>query len=115
MFKKYNRKKLDKPKKYNDKRTGLIPKTYKDSIGISTGLLDCYGNDIKTGDIYMLRSYKWYDYFGPVFWNRFQNCFGIYTGLWYGDKNPMNSDNYGKFIAIPNDNGMRMELIPYNQ
>ena len=29
--------------------------------------------------------------------------------MWYGD-NSLNPDSYGKFIAIPTDNGMRMEI-----
>lgn len=45
-------------------------------------------------------------------WNRYQKCYGIFMGLWYKNMDPMNPDCYGKFIKIPQDNGMRMELIP---
>ena len=45
-------------------------------------------------------------------WNRYQKCYGIFMGLWYKNMDPMNPDCYEKFIKIPQDNGMRMELIP---
>ena len=64
-------------------------------------------NEIKTGDkVYMEHN----NIFGVVLWNRFQKCYGICCGLWYKDKNPLDFDCYGKFISIPNDNGMRMEI-----
>ena len=88
-----------------------IPHNKKERIGISTGLLDCNRNEILTGDNIHLKGTS---YEGPVMWNRHQKCYGIFMGLWYEDKNPMNPDCYGKFIRIPADNGMRMELIPVN-
>lgn len=43
-------------------------------------------------------------------YNRYQGAFGVFMGCWYGD--PRDPESYGKFIKIPKDNGMRMELIP---
>ena len=42
-------------------------------------------------------------------------CFGVFFGLWYLDRNPYNADCYGKFVDIPNDQGMRMELLPISK
>lgn len=81
-------------------------------IGILTGLLDCKGNEIKTGDYIKV---KGTNYDGIVLWHREQKCFGVFFGLWYLDRNPYNADCYGKFIAIPNDQGMRMELLPISK
>ena len=97
---------MKKKKKYT------ISKSIKERIGYPTGLMDCNGDEILTGDYIHLKSFKFYNYVGPVLWNREQKRYGIFSGLWYGDKNPLNPDSYGKFISIPKDNGMRMELIP---
>lgn len=43
-------------------------------IGILTGLLDCEGNEIKTGDYIKVKG-KHYD--GIVLWHREQKCFGF--------------------------------------
>lgn len=81
-------------------------------IGILTGLLDCEENEIKTGDYIKVKG-KHYD--GIVLWHREQKCFGVFFGLWYLDRNPYNADCYGKFVDIPNDQGMRMELLPISK
>ncbi len=86
-----------------------IPRSKKERIGIPTGLLNSERQEIFTGDFIRLRT-KGYE--GPLMWNRNYNCYGIFFGLWYLDKNPYNPDCYGKFWAVPSDNGMRMELIP---
>ena len=86
-----------------------IPHSKKERIGLSTGLLDCNKKEILTGDFYYINGTS---YEGPVMWNRYQKCYGIFMGLWYKNMDPMNPDCYGKFIKIPQDNGMRMELIP---
>lgn len=82
-----------------------IPHDKREHSGCITGLLDKHKTYIITGDLI-----KYRNHIGPVFWNRFQRTFGIYFGCWYLDKNPTNPDCYGKFIPIPRDNGMRMEL-----
>ena len=41
--------------------------------------------------------------------------FWVFFGLWYLDRNPYNADCYGKFVDIPNDQGMRMELLPISK
>ena len=43
-------------------------------IGILTGLLDCEGNEIKTGDYIKVKG-KHYD--GIVLWHREQKCLGF--------------------------------------
>ena len=93
------------------KRKGrrLPSRNKKENPGIKTGLLDCFGNEIISGSYIHLRNT---DYEGPVLWNRHQDCFGICMGLWYGAQNEMDPECYGKFIRIPSDNGMRMELVP---
>lgn len=89
-----------------------IPKNKKERIGIPTGLLDCNGDEILTGSFYKFKNTHMS---GPVIWNRHQDSFGIFYGLWYDDKNPLNPDAYGKFCGINKDQGMRMELIPIDQ
>lgn len=94
---------MDKKKRYQ------VFHSKNERIGIHTGLLDCNGNEIKTGDNIRFKDTS---YEGKVLWNRNLNCYGLYFGLWYLDKDPYKADCYGKFIKIPNDQGMRMELIP---
>lgn len=89
-----------------------IPKSKKERIGIPTGLLDCNGNEIITGSYYKFANSH---IAGPVLWNRNQDRFGIFYGLWYDDRDPMNPDAYGKFTYINPDQGMRMELIPISK
>ena len=84
-----------------------IPRSKMDRIGIPTGLLDKFGNEIMSGaKIHIDNHY----YEGIVLWNRNYGCFGLHYGLWYGEKDPYDSDSYGKFIPIPKDNGMRMDI-----
>lgn len=85
----------------------FLPRTKYDRIGIPTGLLDMDGNEIKTGDTVRFSGY--YDD-GIVLYHRGCKAYGLFFGLWYGEKDPYDADCYGKFIRIPADNGMRMEL-----
>jgi hypothetical protein len=82
------------------------PRSKLERIGILTGLLDVNGDEIRTGDTIHIKSRN---YTGIVLWHRDYQCFGLFMGMWYGD-NPYDADSYGKFITIPADNGMRMEL-----
>lgn len=78
-----------------------------EAINIETGLYDCTGAGIKTG----MRVSMGHDGInGIVLYNRSQKSFGLFYGLWYGDKNEYCPDCYGKFMAIPADNGMKMDL-----
>ena len=52
---------------------------------------------------------------GRVFYNRYQKAFGVFMGCWYGDRNIYNPDSYGKFIAIPKDNGMKNQIFPVDE
>lgn len=84
-----------------------VPKSKKERIGQQTGLLDNKRREILTGDFVHIVGT---DHRGPVMWNRNQNCYGVFMGLWYRDCNPYDPDCYGKFIRIPRDNGMRMQI-----
>ena len=79
-----------------------------EAIGISTGLLDRHGKEIVTGDKVLLTNSS---IDGIVLYNRYAGSFGVFYSysMWYGD-NPYNPDSYGKYISIPADNGMRMEI-----
>ena len=82
------------------------PRHKNERIGLNTGLLDRNRNEIKTGDRVTLSNV----YEGVVLWHREYKEYGLFMGCWYGDKNPYSYDSYGKYIRIPKDNGMRMEL-----
>ena len=79
----------------------------RENLGVNTHLLNVDGNEIITGDIVKISNTN---YEGPVMYNRYQDAFGVFMGCWCGD--PKDPESYGKFIKIPKDNGMRMELIP---
>ena len=89
-----------------DKRYRPTPRTKMEKIGIPTGLYDKFGNEILSGSIVHISP----DYNGIVLYHRDCKAFGLFFGLWYGDKNPYDPDCYGKYIMIPKDNGMRMEI-----
>lgn len=89
------------------KKTG---RSIRERIGLPTGLLNRDGGEIHTGDFIRMHGKNTYD--GIVLWHREYRCYGLFFGLWYGDRNPYNADCYGKFIEIRSDNGMRMELEP---
>lgn len=90
-----------------------IPRDKRENTGINTGLLDCEGKIIISGDYVCLRSNP--KYYGPVFWNRYQECWGIHMGYWDKGKDPNDPESYGKFIKIPSDNGMRMDIMKGNK
>lgn len=94
------------------KRRYQVRHSKNERIGILTRLLNSEGNEIRTGDYVKLNGTN---YDGIVLWNRDAKCFGIFFGLWYLDRNPYNSDCYGKFIAINSDQGMKMELLPISK
>lgn len=83
----------------------------RENCGIITSLLDVNGNNIVTGNLYEIKGKK-YSYMGRVFYNRYQKAFGVFMGCWYGDRNAYNPDSYGKFVAIPKDNGMKNQIFP---
>ncbi len=82
------------------------PRSKKERIGVPTGLLDKEGNEIMSGANVRIKP----DYEGVVLYHRDMKSYGLFFGLWYGDKNPLDADCYGKYINIPADNGMRMEI-----
>lgn len=93
--------------RYKHKMIHSIPRSKLENIGLPTGLLDCEGNQIFTGEVVYLISNPYY--FGPVMWNRYQDEYGIFMGFQkYMD--PFDTESYGKFIRIPSDNGMRMDI-----
>lgn len=94
--------------RYKKKISNAIPRDKKENIGVFTGLLDMNKENIYSGDYVQLISNSYYK--GPVMWNRYQKKWGIFMGVKkYSD--PLDPNNYGKFIAIPLDNGMRMDLL----
>ena len=97
---------MDRRKRYE------IRHSRNERIGIPTGLLDSCGNEIRTGDYIRFKSMG---YDGIVLWHRENKCYGVFFGLWYRGQDPYNADCYGKFIEIPSDQGMRMELLPIEQ
>ena len=86
----------------------------RENCGIVTSLLDANGNNIITGNMYEIKGKK-HSYMGKVFYNRYQKTYGIFMGCWYGDKTPNNPENYGKFVAIPKDNGMKNLIFPLDE
>lgn len=106
MANRTERKAMERKKRYQ------VRHSKNERIGILTRLLNSKGDEIKTGDYIRIKGTP---YDGIVLWHRDLKCYGVFFGLWYLDKNPYNADCYGKFIAIPNDQGMRMELIPINK
>ena len=91
-----------------DRRWRPTPHSKLEAIGISTGLLDRHGKEIVTGDKVLLINSS---IDGVVLYNRYAGRFGVFYSysMWYGD-NLYNPDSYGKYISIPADNGMRMEI-----
>ena len=89
-----------------DNNPKSIPHSKMERLGIPTGLYDKFNNEIISGA--KVRIGK--DYEGIVLYHRTINSFGVFNGLWYGDKDPYDADCYGKFIKIPKDNGMKMDI-----
>lgn len=90
------------------------PRDKRENCGVVTSLLDANGNNIITGNLYEIKGKK-YSYMGRVFYNRYQKAFGVFMGCWYGDRNAYNPDSYGKFVAIPKDNGMKNQIFPVEE
>ena len=86
----------------------------RENCNVVTSLLDVNGNNIITGNLYEIKG-KNHSYMGRVFYNRYQKSFGVFMGCWYGDRNIYNPDSYGKFIAIPKDNGMKNQIFPVEE
>lgn len=90
------------------KRYKPIPRDKRENVGIPTGLYDSQDREIITGDVVEIISSSTV---GRVFWNRYEKAYGICYGCWYGDKDELSVDSYGKFIRINSDQGMKMDLI----
>lgn len=88
-----------------DRKFRPTPHSKMEKIGIPTGLFDKFGNEILSGARVHTPNYE-----GIVLYHRDIKAFGIFFGLWYGEKNPYDPDCYGKYIMIPKDNGMRMQI-----
>lgn len=96
----------------NKKKSYTGPEKSKlNRVGTDTGLLDMYNNHILVGDEVFIPGsiYK-----GIILYNSNEKCFGIYFGSYYGD-DLYDPNTYGKFICIPSDNGMKMQLLKFNK
>lgn len=89
------------------KRNKPVPRDKREKPGIQTSILDRKGNCLVTGDRIKLRSTG--DE-GVFLYHAPSKRYGLFYGLWYGDKNPNDARCYGKSVIIPADNGMRMEI-----
>jgi len=85
-----------------------IPRNRYENVGIVTSILDCNGTRLTTGDKIQLINNPYET--GVFLFNTTYNCFGLFRGCWYNDKNEFDPRCYGKFIPIPKDNGMRMNI-----
>lgn len=94
------------------KRHYRTPRSRLERVGIETGLLNKNGDYIVTGDYIRLEGPEGYS--GIVLYNRHQKCYGIFMGN-YDKRDKYDPDSYGKFIRIPDDQGMRMLLIPIDE
>lgn len=95
-------------KKIITTRLKHLPKSKFENPGYETHLLNANGDYIITGEFYHLKNTNIY---GPVFFNKWYNCFGIFEGAWYTPYDFLNPETYGKFTKIPYDQGMKNELI----
>lgn len=80
--------------------------TKRGKVGTELKIMDKNGNNLKIGDTIMYGEYK-----GVILYNPKYKEYGvaIENSMWYGtDKYDIKS--YGKFVAIPMDNGARMEI-----
>lgn len=90
------------------KRYKPIPHDKRERVGLPTGLYDLQNSEIMTGDMVEIISSS---IIGRVFWNRYEQAYGLFYGCWYADRDQFNVDSYGKFIRINSDQGMKMDLI----
>ena len=101
-----NRKIINKNRMYTGPEKSKLNR-----VGTDTGLLDMHNNHILVGDqIFIPGSINK----GIVLYNSNEKCFGIYYGAWYGD-DLYDPNTYGKFIRIPSDNGMKMQLLKFSK
>lgn len=93
-------------RKTMQKKKYIFPYDKKENMNCLTSILDCEGNNLTTGDFIAMKP----NYKGLFAYSVYNKCYGLFYGCWYLDKNIYNPRCYGKFIEIPKDNGMRMEI-----
>jgi len=93
-------------------RRSDVSRDRRENPGVMTTILDCDGNNLITGDIIQLVNNEYET--GLFAYSAYNKCYGLLRGCWYGSKNPLDPRCYGKFIKIPNDNGMRMNIKRVN-
>lgn len=71
-----------------DKRENLI--------GVETGFIDKNGEKILSGDIVQTDRYS--PNYGEqiVLFDKWENCYAVFHGCWYEDRQPLNPRSYGK-------------------
>lgn len=90
----------------NHMKSNRISGSSKGKFGTQLNLMDKNKNFLSVGDTIQYGEYK-----GVLLYNHHYGQYGVAldSSMWYGtDK--YNIDSYGKFIAIPMDNGARMEI-----
>lgn len=90
----------------NNRKTNRLTGTSKGKIGVTLPIRDRYGNVMNVGD-----KVQYGEYTGMLLYNQHEDCYGVALdySMWHGEDR-YNIDSYGKFIAIPMDNGARMEI-----
>ena len=90
----------------NPNKSKRISGTTKGKVGTVLSLLDKNKETLCVGDFV-----KYSGYHGILLYNHYSDEYGVALdySMWYGD-DKYNIDSYGKFLAIPMDNGARMEI-----
>lgn len=90
----------------NNKKSKRLNGTRNGKIGTQLCIMDRCGNLLSIGD-----ETKYGEYKGILLYNHHYDQYGVALtdSMWYGD-DKYNIDSYGKFIEIPMDNGVKMEL-----
>jgi len=95
----------------NNNKSKRLHGTRKGKIGTILGIQDKNKEYLVVGDTVKYDKYK-----GVLLYNYHYDRYGIALdySMWYGE-DKYNIDSYGKFIDIPMDNGVRMELEKLNE
>ena len=95
----------------NPNKSKRLSGTTKGKVGTVLNLLDKNKETLCVGDFVKYSSYQ-----GILLYNHYSDEYGVALdySMWYGD-DKYNIDSYGKFLAIPMDNGARMEIEKFSR